>query len=156
MRAMYGMPFHSILSHFAEWFRIVALRSLAAENQERFFKMIKRTTQSTNYRDDHLIVNSLIRLQSKAIDGQIGSSWKTQESSISVEWANMPPREPTIIPAHIITEHPTLFAAHKHRIIDYVNDGLWHVEEEEGSWVFRDGDRDGIPEGTKIKPMHIR
>lgn len=67
----------------------------------------------------------------------------------------MPPRELTIIPGNIINGHPTLIAAPKYCIIDNVNDGMWHVEEEEGIRVFRDGHCDGIPEGTEIKPMHI-
>lgn len=57
------MPFHSITVHYATWFRLIPLRSLNAECQERFFKDIKRAAETTNFSHDHLMTNSLIRLQ---------------------------------------------------------------------------------------------
>jgi hypothetical protein len=152
---MFGMPFHSISSHFAEWYRLVALRSIAAENQERFFKVIKESTKSTNFSDDHLVANALIRIQSKIDEDMIGSAWRIQESSISTEFSRLPQRRQTIITKEMIEENPTLFAAHKRRIADYLLEGLWH-EEQEGHWIFYDGSENDAPSTTTIKPMHIR
>ena len=154
-RAMFGMPFHSVTSHFAEWYRLVALRSIAAENQERYFKMIKETTKSTNYTDDHLITNAILRIQSKIEEDLVGRDWRLQETAISKESKSLPPRRGTIITKAMIDENPALFAAHKRQISDYLCDGHWH-EEQEGNWVFLDGAADDIPEATLIKPMHIR
>ena len=115
---MFGMPFHSITSHFAEWYRLIALRSMAAENQERFFKTIKETTKSTNYTDDHLVTNALIRIQSKIEEELVGKAWRVQETEISKESKQLPARHQTIITKQMIDENPTLFATHKKRIAD--------------------------------------
>lgn len=40
-RAMYGNPYHSIVAHMADLFRIVSLRSIVAEGNERFFQTIR-------------------------------------------------------------------------------------------------------------------
>lgn len=152
---MFGMPFHSISMHFPEWYRLVSLRSIEAENQERFFKHIKASTKTTNYQDDHLITNSLIRLQAKAAVGDLGKSWNTQESTISKEWSKLPKRTGTIITKAMVESDVARFAAHKRRISDYLLEGCWHTVEG-GNWVFRDGSDDITPECSTIEPMHIR
>ena len=62
---MYGMPFHSITAHFFEWFRFIPLRSVNSENQERCFKDIKIAEATTNFNQEHMTCNVLIRSQVK-------------------------------------------------------------------------------------------
>ena len=152
---MYGMPFHSITAHFGEWYRLVALRSIAAENQERFFKSIKSSTTSTNYRDDHLTTNALLRIQSKQEDSLLAKDWLLQESVIAKEARRLPPRGQTIITEAMAAENPALLAAHKRRVADFLLDGSWH-QEENGNLIFKDGEEDVPPINTNVQLMHIR
>ena len=62
-RALFGMPFHSITAHYALWFRLIPLSSMNAENQERFFKEIKSACTTTNFQNDHLLTNAILRVQ---------------------------------------------------------------------------------------------
>lgn len=151
------MPYHSITSHFPEWYRIVALRSLNAENQERCFKDIKNSTRSTNFHHQHIILNSLIRLQVKAKKSSNGSSLSLQERQISREWNKLTPRQSTIITRPMIDENVLLFCAHKKRIGDYLLDGCWHEEDANGNWHFNDG-ADCLQErlSPSLLPMHLR
>ena len=153
---MFGMPFHSITAHFPEWYRLVPLRSLCAENQERFFKSIKSTTPSTNFRTDHLTTNALVRHQSKANEGIIGASLKLQESVIAKEWKSLPIRPCTIITRRMVEEDVTSFAAHIARISDYLLEVIWREETADGNWIFQDGADVMVPQETKLETWHIR
>lgn len=153
---MFGMPFHSITTHFAEWYRLISLRSLCAENQERFFKDIKSTTPSTNFQKGHLQTNALIRNQSRARENMLGESWRLQESSIAKEWRFLPARPSTIITKRMVEANVALFAAHKARISDYLLEGIWHTETDDGNWIFKDGANDSVPDETNLVPWHIR
>lgn len=154
---MYGMPYHSITSHFPEWFRIVALRSLNAECQERYFKDIKSTTKSTNYQPDHILVNSLVRLEVKRGEKELGKSLPAQESVISRHWAAFSPRINTVIDAQIIRDDEPSFAAHRERIADYLLDGHWHQETSDGSYTFFDGEKElASRDGPNVILMHFR
>ena len=44
-KAMYGNPYHSIVSHMPELYRIISLRSIVAEGCERMFKSIRYDLQ---------------------------------------------------------------------------------------------------------------
>ena len=154
---MFRMPFHSITSHFPEWFRIVALRSLSAECQERFFKYIIGLENSTKYQPEHIQVNAMTRLHMKRLEGDFGRSLKSQESAIARMWELFPKRNNTIITQSMIDEDPTGFAAHKERISDYLLDECWHEELEDGSWIFLDGEGEAEERsGNYVQLMHFR
>lgn len=40
-RRLFGCPFHSIVTHFAEFYRLVSLRSIMAETSERLFHEVR-------------------------------------------------------------------------------------------------------------------
>lgn len=151
---MFGMPYHSITAHFAEWFRLIPLRSLNAENQERVFKDIKNSTDSTNFNHEHLLINALIRLQVKTEEGVIGKSFTSQENDIKKEWSRMPIRRDSRITLDMIEEDRTSFAHHKLRISDYLVEGIWHTIGGDG-WSFNDGDRSEIISSIP-QLMHFR
>ena len=148
------MPYHSITSHFPEWFRIVPLRSLNAENQERVFKDVKQSTKTTNFNHDHLMINALLRSAVKILQGKLAKNFGNQESTISKEWKGIPSRPATVITQRMIDEDPAAFALHKKRISDFLLDGNWHTVLEDGSWVFKDGESDIC--NSTMKPMHFR
>ena len=62
-RTLFCRPIHSITAHFAEWYRLIPLQSLNAENHERYFKGVKTSAKTTNYSHGHQMVNSLVRHQ---------------------------------------------------------------------------------------------
>lgn len=153
VRAMFGMPYHSITAHFAEWYRLLPLSSINAESHERMFKDIKMSTTSTNFHDDHLIMNSLIRLQEK----KHGASLKQQNGRISKEWNRLIPRRNVIITKAMIEEDVLGFAAHRKRIADYLLDGVWHTVDDRGNWHFHDGEVEEEERvSASLKAMHIR
>lgn len=139
---MFGMAYHSITCHFPEWYRLLSLRSINAENQERFFKDIKSTTRSTNFQHDHIVLNSLIRLQVKAESTEQAKSFHLQEGKIAREWQRLSPCSGTIITKKKADENIAAFAAHRMRIADFLLEGVWHEEDECGNHIFFDGEHD--------------
>ena len=152
---MFGMPFHSITCHFGEWFRLIALSSLNAENQERVFKDIKNTEGTTNFQPEHLSTNCLIRTQVKTDEGKMGKCYAKQENHIHKESAQLPASPASLITPDMIAEDVAAFAAHRHRISDYLLEGCWNNTNENGVWRFNDGEADDTP-NSDLKPMHFR
>lgn len=65
-RALFGMAFHSLVSHFPEWYRLASLRSLNAEELELGFYDIKSVTnRATNRHADNILEQNIIRSQYK-------------------------------------------------------------------------------------------
>ena len=155
---MFGMPLHSISSHFPELYRLVSLRSINAENQERFFKHIKSSTVASNKHPHHILTNAVIRLQAKSDGASFGQSLPKQEGKIAREWSWLQPRSNTIITKRMIESNIVAFSAHRKRISDYLLDSSWHEVDDQGNWVFFDGEeRKMVPEGPQsVAPMHIR
>ena len=135
----------------------ITLRSLNAENQERFSKDIKATTRTTNFHHDHLIVNSLIRLQAREQSALQGKAFQQQENRISKEWNKLPPRPSTVITKAMINENIPGFSAHRKRIVDYLLDECWHEEDIDGNWVFYDGETNLEQRvSLSVQNMHLR
>ena len=62
---------------------------------------------------------------------------------------------PTLITPDMIEEDVAAFAAHRHRISDYLLEGCWNNTNENGVWRFNDGEADDTP-NCDLKPMHFR
>lgn len=144
-RSMFGMPLHSIAAHFSMWYRLLPLRSINAEENERVFKDCKTSTNNTsNHHHDNVITNCLIRTQEK--QKQEGETdFEKQDTKITLEYNKLRKRKRTIIPAATIRKDPAAYAAHCKRISDFLVTGTWHLVAEDGSVMFFDGideDRD--------------
>ena len=64
LRKMYGQYHHAFTVHAAQQFRIVALSSVNAENEERSFNFLKRVSaSSSNHHPGNVLTNAFIRLQ---------------------------------------------------------------------------------------------
>ena len=81
---MFGMPFHSITAHFAEWFRIIPLRSVNSESHERVFKDVKSTERTTNFDREHLLSNGLTRVQVRIVIEKFRESQLTPDMTINI------------------------------------------------------------------------
>ncbi len=81
-RKMFGRYFHSIATHSALVYRVICLRSLNTEQEERMFGQSKAITKATsNNHPQHVVTNILQRLQ---VEAQVHStdSVGEQESEI--------------------------------------------------------------------------
>ena len=156
IRSMFGMPLHSIASHFAIWYRIAPLRSINAEEKERVFKDVKvATNNASNHHHDNVVTNSLIRYQEKKKKDDPTSSFERQDSSVSPAYRKLPARNSTEIPIELINKHPTAFSAHRKRIADYLVTDTWHFTNDAGCLTFVDGDQDPDYHAKPIK-RHFR
>ncbi len=80
--SLFGRYFHSIVSHSPLLYRIISLRSINTEMQERYFGQAKQITSGTsNKKPDHVLENIIIRLQQET-KCLTSSSLCTNESEI--------------------------------------------------------------------------
>lgn len=80
---MFGMPFHAITAHFAEWFRIIPLRSVNSESHERVFKDVKSTERTTNFDREHLLSNGLTHVQVRKVIENYRRSQPTPDVTVN-------------------------------------------------------------------------
>ena len=64
-RKLYGRYWHSITVHAAKKSRIISLKSINTEEEERHFNTLQGVTKLTNRRPGDIITPSLVRLQSE-------------------------------------------------------------------------------------------
>ena len=80
---MFGCYFHAITCHAPDIYRIVTLRSINTESQERFFGQAKMITKSTSsYHPDHIVENIMVRIQAEA-KLTSGKAYIKEDSEIS-------------------------------------------------------------------------
>ena len=64
-RNLYGRYWHSITVHNARQSRIISLKSINTEEEERHFKTLQGVTKLTNRRPGDIMTASLVRLQAE-------------------------------------------------------------------------------------------
>jgi len=122
---MFGRYFHSLTCHAPLLYRIICLRSLNTEMQERMFGQCKAITRSTsNQHSDHVIPNIMIRIQEaqKAHSSTL-ANLKAQESEVHKLALVLGPKKNTIIPKAWITHSAVPYQAHLERISDFLTAG---------------------------------
>jgi len=132
---MFGRYFHSLTCHAPLLYRIICLRSLNTEMQERMFGQCKAITRSTsNQHSDHVIPNIMIRIQEeqKAHSSTL-ANLKAQESEVHKLALVLGPKN-TIIPKAWLTHSAVPYQAHLERISDFLTagPGKWWKCTEEG------------------------
>ena len=139
-RKMFGRYFHSLTSHAPVLYRIVSLRSVNAEMQQRMFGQCKSITKATSsQRPNHIITNILLHLQEEA-EAHLSNtkSLKTQEGEIK-RLAKAPnSKHKTIIPKQWLQQSPLQYQAHLERISDFLvsGPGNWWREVDNGIEFF--------------------
>ena len=125
-RKMFGRYFHSLTSHAPILYRLVCLRSMNAEMQERMFGQCKAITRATSSQHpDHIITNILLRLQEESKNNV--SSLKAQEGPITKLAKALGSKCNTIVPKEWLHQIPHQYQAHLEKISDFLVDGP-------GSW----------------------
>lgn len=152
-RKMFGRYFHAISTHAASMYRLVALRSLNTEMQERLFNMCNDITKSTSNRhSSHVINNAVIRVQQES--DATATSIKKQEGEVATLASGLKPFPNTFISKEWTKKQPYLWQAHLERISDFMmhGPGVWW-KEHTGGVEFLDGPEEDSskPEGP---PLH--
>lgn len=138
-RRMFGRFFHSISTHAPCMYRLISLRSLNTEQQERKFQQAKAITRCTsNYHGDHIITNVLERLHFEQTQDSIG----IQKNEIKSLSAIVGPMKNTVIPTSIMNNLSSQYQAHLERISDYLicGPGQWWRRTSQGIEFFDGSD----------------
>ena len=129
--AFFGRYFHSIVTHSPLVYRLISLRSVNTEMQERVFGQFKQITKSTsNQKPNGVLTNILIRWQEEAKAHCVTLS--APESEISKLAQALPSKTNTVIPSSWL-EHSD-YQAHLERISDYLYPGpnMWWKQTQRG------------------------
>ena len=123
---MFGQYFHALVCHSPTLYTLICLRSLNTEIQERTFGQCNSIAhQTSNNHPQHVIDNSLIRIQAKS--AKLLTSLPKQEAEISQLAKALPDFENTFFSYNYISTHSLEFQSHLERISDYLlpGPGVW-------------------------------
>ena len=136
-RKFFGVYYHSIVRHATDQYRLISGRTANAEKEEGMFSHLKTFTKLTsNNNPDQIITNALIRMQAKMYlepkkKFNTESEFTSIYKPISCTFSN------TVIPFTWIERYPRDYQTLLERMGDYLLDGCWWHESEEGV-VFND------------------
>lgn len=154
-RKMFGRYYHSLTAHAALLFRMVSLRSMNTEQQERIFQQAKGITKGTsNNHPQHIISNILQRLHFERGSENVIA---TQESQIKSLSTALGPMENTIFPKSMLQNAAQHYQAHLEQISDYLihGPGVWWKETPEGI-MFLDGSNESDYQDAGPTLQHFR
>ena len=149
---VFGRYFHPITCHSPLLLRVICLRSVNTEEQERMFGQAKQITKSTScLRPNHVITKIITRVHAEA--KAESNTLKFQEGEIHNLAQVLGPASNTVIPQVWIDTNPTLHQAHLERISDFLlpGRGVWW-QHTPGGIEFLDGDHSPSqhPEGPQM------
>ena len=75
-------------------------------NQERLFKEVNQSTKTTNFDNDHLMIDALLCSAVKILQRKLAKTFGNQERTISKEWKGVHSRHATVITERMIDEDP--------------------------------------------------
>ena len=134
MRHLYGIYWHAIVAEAPLMCRIISPRSICTEEQERGFSTIKEITKRTSSgHANHVIPNSLLRMQAENMMREKPKPVITQNSTIKKYAATLPPPPNTSFHAHEINSYYS-YQAHLERIADFLiprENIWWHIDSDE-------------------------
>ena len=128
-RKMFGRYFHALTCHAPLLYRIICLRLLNTESEERMFGQCKSITRTTsNHHANHVIENILVRIsEEQKCHEAISSTIRKQESEVEKLAAIIHQKQNTIIPQTWMNNKSIHYQAHLERIGDYLlqGRGMW-------------------------------
>ena len=139
--AVFSRYFHSITCHSPLLFRIVCLRSVNTEVQERMFGQAKQITRGTSsLKANHIITNIVTRIQAEKKAACTENPFMIQEGEIHKLAKTLGPALNTVIPYSWLEQNPSLHQAHLQRISDFLLPGpaIWWKHCADGI-EFQDG-----------------
>ena len=132
---VYGCYFHSIICHAPTYYRLISLRSLNTEYQERIFKQSNAITKGTsNMHPANVIKNALVRIQEENRIGFRQDTFITEENAIGKLATDLETLPNSFFSHNWINDHKTSFQAHLERISDYLlaGPGKWWKKTTDG------------------------
>ena len=154
---LFGRYFHSIVCHAPLIYRIISLRSVNTETQERMFNQMKQITKGTsNQKTNYVISNILIRLQEEA-KCKSSDPLKAQESEVKRLAKGLEKSNNSVIPFSWIQKFPTHYQAHLERISDFLLLGkdVWWTQTLQGV-EFLDGEINPGSNENRPTLLHFR
>ena len=153
---MFGRFYHSLTTHTPILFRIISMRSINTENQERIFGQAKAITKATSCnRPNEVITNIILRVQMEEA-AQDGTDDR-DESDVKKLSKAVGPRPNTIFSNTLMAQYPAQYQAHLERISDFLlpGEGVWWKYVAQGVEFLDGGDEEM---NTKKEPrlMHYR
>jgi hypothetical protein len=153
-RKFYGNHFHSITIHVPETARMICLKSIVPEQEERSFGTLRRISENTTNRQPKYIVdNAMLRIQFQSTSSDPSETVAKQNSTISKQAKLLPPQNETIFSKTMIQKYPLLIQSHLERISDFILPGhnIWWSNAEGGIRFF-DGPNDDTyrPQGPHL------
>jgi len=123
---MFGQDYHSLTCHSATTYRLISLRSLNTEFQERTFGQANGITrQTSSNHPQHIIDNAILRIQAESSRTiQTISQEDGEVSRLASAWENLPN---TLITTEFIQQNSLEFQSHLERISDFLlpGPGVW-------------------------------
>ena len=155
-RKMFGNYFHSLVCHSAPTYRVICLRSLNTEFQERTFGQANGITkQTSNKNPQHIIDNAILRIQAEATRTLHTISQQDSEvSRLASTWSS-PPN--TTFTTKDVDQYSSEFQTHLERISDYLlpGPGVWWKQTQSGI-EFLDCPKEGDTREQGPKLQHFR
>ncbi|KAI8511914.1 AP-5 complex subunit zeta-1 [Branchiostoma belcheri] len=155
-RKLYGQYWHSLTTHAPMLYRIVNLKSVNAENQERMFDSLKGILgQTSSRRPSEVVGMGVLRLQAEQRGNADNVSQdESQVSSLGRNLRVILPPQNTLIPWRYLTK-PSLrghYQPHLERIADFLvqGEGVWWKRTEDGILFLDAPGSNHIPE----PPVH--
>ena len=132
-RKYFGKYYHAIVTHACDQYRILDGRTSNTESEERTFSFAKKISDDTsNHHPDNVISNIFIRAQVR--ESFLGSNNIIRdEAQISKMYEPIKLKlENSCITFEIIDKYPWEYQALLEKIADYLEDGLFWIEVENG------------------------
>ena len=130
----------SLITHVPETYRLVCLRSLVPEEEERSFGDLRPISKNTSNRQpSHVIDNAVLRFRAQQKYHEKQNSFQRQESIVSQQTSLLNDNINTTIPITSIMKNPYKFQTHLQRISDFLlcGKGIWW-NNDETSVIFYD------------------
>ncbi|CAG2214515.1 unnamed protein product [Mytilus edulis] len=127
-RKFYGSHFHSLVIHAPETYRLLCLRSVVPEEEERTFGDIRSISKNTSNRQPEYVVdNAVMRFNAQQESHSVIESIQKQESVISQQAKFLDKKTNTTIKITDIIKNPYQFQCHLQRIPDFLlcGKGVW-------------------------------
>ena len=149
-RCFYGKYFHAIVCHSSSMYRIISGKSANTEQEERVFNTLKTITGNTsNHHPDHVLLNSIIRLQ---VREEVNAQEGRIQNDVRKLANGLPKKSNTIIPFWMIDMYEWDWQCHFEKIADFPLEECWWLEND-GGIMFLDSKKNLE---SKCQPHHFR
>lgn len=131
---IYGIYFHNITSHLSCTYRLIALSSINAEQQERTFGDVRRFASCSSMKTESILNNVMLRFDARKKSNWMQTNYAAkQPGSISKLSQQLEPASNTTFKYNFMSAHPRLMQVHFERIADYIVCGcdVWYTFDDD-------------------------